>query len=83
MTKGKRVIFTFDSRSLEALQEITTRGQYSSQGESVREALAIIRALQEQQEEGFTQLVVRNPRTEIERTIVIPLLTGGKSGARA
>jgi hypothetical protein len=83
MAKGKRVIFTFVIRSLEALQEITTRGHYSSQGESVREALAIIRALQEQQEEGFTQLVVRNPRTEIERTIVIPLLTAGKSGERA
>jgi hypothetical protein len=43
-------------------------------GDAVRESLQISRALQSQAEQGFSELVVRNPQTGEERVIVIPNL---------
>jgi hypothetical protein len=42
--------------------------------EAVRESLQVSRALQTQAEQGFTELLVRNPKTGAERVIVIPSL---------
>jgi SpoU rRNA methylase family enzyme len=70
----KRVVFTFDDRSLESLKEITEQGHFSSMAETVRESLQINRALQRQAQSGFTEVVVRNPKTNEERVIVIPSL---------
>lgn len=76
MTKlnQKRVVFTFDERSLESLKQITEQGHFASMAETVRESLQINRALQRQAQGGFTEVVVRNPRTKEERVIVIPSL---------
>ena len=75
MAKGsQRVVFTFDERSLESLKEITEQGHFSSMAETVRESLQINRALQKQARSGFTEVVVRNPKTNEERVIVIPSL---------
>ena len=86
MAKAQRVVFSFDERSLESLQRIKEQGRFSSMAEAVRESLQISRALQSQAEEGFTELVVRNPATGAERVIVVPALhsdsvrdTGGRS----
>jgi len=74
MTNKRRVVFTFDERSLESLEEITKQGHYNSMAETVRLSLQVNRALQQQAGDGFTQLVVRNPQTGEERVIVIPHL---------
>lgn len=74
MPNKRRVVFTFDERSLESLERITKQGHYNSMAESVRDSLQINRALQAQAEEGFTQVVVRNPQTREERVIIIPNL---------
>lgn len=74
MPNKRRVVFTFDVRSLESLEEITKRGHYNSMAETVRDSLQINRALQTQAEEGFTQVLVRNPETGEERVIIIPSL---------
>ncbi len=76
-TKSKRVAFTFDERSLAALQEMVERGDYSSMAETVRESLRVVRALQTQASDGYRELVVRNPETGEERVIVIPNLASG------
>jgi len=70
----KRVVFTFDERSLESLKQITEQGHFASMAETVRESLTINRALQRQAQSGFTEVVVRNPKTNEERVIVIPSL---------
>lgn len=74
MPKKRRVVFTFDERSLESLEQITKQGHYNSMAETVRDSLQINRALHSQADEGFTQVVVRNPQTGEERVIIIPSL---------
>ncbi len=74
MSKAQRVVFSFDERSLESLQRIREQGHFSSMADAVRESLQVSRALQSQAEQGFSELVVRNPQTGEERVIVIPNL---------
>jgi Arc/MetJ-type ribon-helix-helix transcriptional regulator len=74
MAKAQRVVFSFDERSLESLQQMRERGRFSSMAEAVRESLQTSRALQTQAEQGYTELVVRNPKTGEERVLVIPTL---------
>jgi Arc/MetJ-type ribon-helix-helix transcriptional regulator len=74
MPKTQRVVFSFDDRSLESLKRITEQGRYPSMANAVRESLQINRALQNQAEQGFTEVIVRNPETKEERVIVIPNL---------
>ncbi len=74
MAKTQRVVFSFDERSLESLQKIKQQGHFMSMGEAVRESLQISRALQSQANQGFSEIVVRNPETKEERVIVIPTL---------
>jgi hypothetical protein len=74
MAKTRRVIFTFDERSLESLEKIRQQGNFPSMADTVRESLQISRALQSQAEQGYREVVVRNPDTKEERVIVIPNL---------
>ena len=81
MAKNKRVVFTFDDRSLESLQRLTEQGRFSSMADTVRESLQISRALQSQAGQGFTEVKVRNPDTNEERVLVIPTLQLSVSGS--
>lgn len=70
----RRVVFSFDERSLASLQKIKEQGRFSSLGAAVRESLQISQALQSQANQGFHEIVVRNPKTSEERVVVIPAL---------
>jgi len=72
--KSKRVAFTFDERSLITLEEMTEQGRFSSMADTVRESLLISRALQTQTLNGFSEIIVRNPKTGEEKVVVIPSL---------
>ena len=72
--ESKRVVFTFDPESYDALKKMTEEAGFKSMAETVREALRITRALQDQAAAGFKEVVLRNPITNRERTLVIPLL---------
>lgn len=74
MVESTRVVFTFDERSLDILKRMTENGRFRSMAETVRAALGITQVLQTQQAQGFTEVVVRNPETQQQRTIVIPAL---------
>jgi hypothetical protein len=76
MAKTQRVVFTFDERSLASLREIVELGQFVSMAEAVRDSLAINRALQAQAKQGFTEVVVRDPKNKQERVMVLPSLHG-------
>ena len=71
---SKRVAFTFDMNSLEALEEMKEEGHYSSLAETVRDSLQINRALQTQAKKGYNEIIVRDPETGNERVLVIPSL---------
>ena len=72
--ESKRVAFTFDVNSLEALEEMKEEGHYSSLAETVRDSLQINRALQTQAKKGYNEIIVRDPETGNERVLVIPSL---------
>ena len=72
--ESKRVAFTFDANSLEALEEMKEEGHYSSLAETVRDSLQINRALQTQAKKGYNEIIVRDPETGNERVLVIPSL---------
>ncbi|MBI4776965.1 MAG: hypothetical protein HY788_22755 [Deltaproteobacteria bacterium] len=74
MVKKQRVVFTFDERSLKSLEDIKEQGHFSSLADTVRESLRVSRALQSQAEQGYTEVIVRNPKTNEERVVVIPSL---------
>ena len=56
-----------------------SQGRFSSMADTVRESLQISRALQSQANQGFTEVIVRNPETNEERVLVIPTLQGPPS----
>ena len=74
MAQKRRVVFSFDERSLESLEKLTEQGRFVSMADTVRESLQISRALQTQAQQGFTEVIVRNPETDEERVLVIPNL---------
>ena len=74
MASTRRLVFTFDERSLESLQKIKQQGRFSSLADAVRQSLQISKALQSQSEQGFKEVIVRNPKTTEERVLVIPEL---------
>lgn len=76
MANSRRVVFTFDERSLDSLERLTKEGNYSSMADAVRDSLRLRWALQRQAEQGFVEIVVRNPKTKEEKILVIPE-TGG------
>jgi hypothetical protein len=70
----KRVVFTFDERSLDSLEKLKELARFDSLAEAVRNSLQVARALQQQKEQGYTEVVVRNPDSKEERVVVIPNL---------
>jgi hypothetical protein len=71
---SKRIVFSFDDRSLERLEQVKEKGGFQSFGTAVRESIQINQALHDEASEGFTEVVVRNPKTRQEKTLIIPSL---------
>jgi hypothetical protein len=61
----KRVIFSFDDRSLESLKKMVKQGRHP-------DATCPHCLMRRQNEQEFKAVVVRNPETGEERIIVIP-----------
>lgn len=71
---AQRVVFTFDDQSLDTLKALKDRGGFSSMGTAVRESVQLNEILQDQVSEGFTEVILRNPKTNQEKTLLIPSL---------
>lgn len=67
----RKVLFTFKDNHLEKLLQIQKEGSYTTPMECLGEALRILNGLQEQAKEGYYEIIVRNPRTGEERTVVL------------
>jgi hypothetical protein len=81
--ESKRVVFTFDPESYDIMKKMTEEAGFRSMAETVREALRITRALQEQAKEGYKEITLRNPEKNRERTLVIPHLARFAHGPAA
>ena len=71
---SKRIIFSFDDKSLENLEYLKAIGRFPSIGTAVRQSIEINQALYDQASEGFSEVIVRNPKTKEEKTLIIPSL---------
>lgn len=74
MSDKKRVVFSFDPQSYKSMEKIKEKAHLGSLADSVRESLRIHRALQNQAEQGYTEVVVRNPKNGEERVLLIPTI---------
>jgi len=59
---------------LDSLEKLKEHARFDSLAEAVRNSLQVARALQQQKEQGYTEVVVRNPDSKEERVVVIPNL---------
>ena len=71
---AQRVVFTFDEGSLDSLKQVQARGDFPSMGTAVRDSIQLSEILQDLVAGGFSEVVLRNPRTNQEKTLVIPSL---------
>lgn len=69
------VLLTFDDGSLTTLTQMTTDGQYTDLADTLHESLQINATFMTQARQGFSEVIVRNPRTGDERVVEIPRLT--------
>ena len=75
MAESKRFLVTMDENSMEALDYVKDKASLESLAAGVRESVRTRKTLQHLAEEGFKQIVVRNPETGAEKEIVIPGLS--------
>ena len=66
MTTTERIIFSFDRHTKQQLVEITESGGFPSRAQAVRTSVGLFRQLQSLKEQGFTQLIMRNPENGAE-----------------
>lgn len=65
----KRIVFSFSEESYRTLKKIQDVGQFATSAEALRAALSVINALQQQGDEGFTEIIVRNSKSGDERVL--------------
>ena len=66
---SKRVVFTLSPESLAALEKLQEDGEYESLAATVKDSLQILRVLQQCAQQGYTELIVRNPETDAEKVV--------------
>lgn len=67
----KRIVFTFDEKSLNILKSLANGGSLAG---AIREALQVDFTLRSQARQGFNEIILRNPETREERRMIIPLV---------
>jgi hypothetical protein len=77
---SRRVVFTFDEGSFNLLQAMTRELGLGTEAGTIREALRIVRAIQKQAEEGYSDVIVENPTTLESRKLVIDFLERERFG---
>lgn len=76
--KRQKVIFSFAPESLSALEDIQETGGYATLADTVKDSLKIMWTIQNLAKEGYTELIVRNPKTDNERLVLDYEARGGK-----
>ena len=65
---SKRVVSTFDVRALEAAQQLQRSQGHHSLAETVRQSIQVLKTIEDQKAQGFSELCVRHPNGQ-ERVI--------------
>ena len=61
MPRAKRIVFSFDDSTEKKLVEVTRKAGFSSMARAVRESVSLFRLLQDYRDQGYTELIVRDP----------------------
>ncbi|VTS08578.1 hypothetical protein [Tuwongella immobilis] len=70
MAEKKEITFRFDQKTLEEIEKVMKLKDLSSIAETLSESFRLQQLFLEQQADGFTEIIVRNPRTQSERRLV-------------
>jgi hypothetical protein len=68
---SKKMLVSFNPRDLFLLEELTRRGGFASKAEATKESVLLRGRIVAQMDQGFTDVVVRNPKSGKERGVVI------------
>jgi hypothetical protein len=71
---SQRVVFSFDPESLATLNQVKERGGFQSLGMAVKESIELSDFLQNLVDKGFSEIIVKNPETSQEKTIIVSSL---------
>jgi Arc/MetJ-type ribon-helix-helix transcriptional regulator len=71
---SKRIIFTFDDSAVDSLDSIQARHRYKSKGEVIRTALSLMQALSSHADKGFTDVLLKNPKSGSTRHLILPFI---------
>ena len=69
-TTKKHIVFNFNLKSLGVLYSLNEAWMSRSYGATLSLCLRIYKTLWRQRSDGFTQLIVRNPKTGAERELL-------------
>ena len=72
MAKRKTFQFTLEPDGVKILEELKHRGKYKSLGDVVSESLGIRATMQDLENKGFIQIIMRNPQTRNAMVIRLP-----------
>ena len=67
----KRVVFIFDNLMYDRFKHWQHKKRHETMAQTIREALRIVQALDGQKEQGYTEVLVRNPQTQEMKVMVI------------
>lgn len=62
-----KLVLSIEGEDLEILKQIEERGNFKDSAACIAQALIILKTLQEQAAEGFTDFIVRHPKTKDAR----------------
>ena len=80
MVTTKRMIFSFDEKSLDGLKALQKHFGAKSMAETVRMSLQLADLIRKQVDAGYREVLVRNPRSGRNKVLVGELVGSGSGG---
>jgi len=67
-------VLQFDDENYERVKRLVRQKSLGvqSEGDVIREAVGLLLEIADQEKNGYTQLVVRDPKRRLERKLIIP-----------
>ena len=73
MSKSKRIVFTFDAQTLEALDRLVQAGRFETLAEAVRASIKNTSRLAEAQKESGLKIIQKGKDGEVDKELELSL----------
>jgi hypothetical protein len=70
----QRIVLSFDEEARGDLERLKMAGGFRSFGETVRQILSIVSSIHMLAQQGYSELILANPKTGKQKTVAIPML---------